>query len=639
MEFKKRMLSEYSVKLNEILDSYRTEYQQIVKSMQMPQNIVSSTTPQSPSDTIKNTEENKECKEENKENIISTNVQGVDRSISFTADGSTSAENANEFENFDYTKFSKPDTSLAIENENGINVESRAAPLITIQTDAQTTDIRNSYSIFQTASLNMTNYGLQQSVGTDNINYADQKGTKQAQLDNFSMLENPSNYLNSSINQSFINSEFRRKARRRTGRMIIKRKLEVIGGEEDCFKRRRTDAVGSFLVLYYDLLKNKNFGNKYEKEIEELKLRLRKAEASETSKIEQERKNIEKMKNENLEISQKIEKELSDLKLLKETISKEFERIKEDKRNLQAEREKIHLEKMHNERKFLEDEYRRKTIRLEAEKTMISEERKKLEEMRRLEMAKIQEEIKRLQMEKAEEIRKIMEEKALLEKQFVDQSIHMENERKLLREEQEKTSQTMLESTTKRALEASRQKDVEIKLPDGKRMEIQKKDTIVYNGRDEIKSKFKMAMKNYDDRISQSQLVDPSKQPSKELQYQVFTKQASRKQQVKMENEKIDAHFLYKRSIDAQIFVADTKKYVPKLVIPFYSNEDEFESEDKKFVPALFTKDPKLNYIVKTQDHNEVRKFFGDKRDIDVEGIFSQIENVSNYSPNKLKSS
>lgn len=100
---------------------------------------------------------------------------------------------------------------------------------------------------------------------------------------------------------------------------------------------------------------------------------------------------------------------------------------------------------------------------------------------------------------------------------------------------------------------------------------------------------------------------------------------------------KINSHSLYKKSIDIQSKTLDPKKYIPKTYVPFYNNDDEFESDEKKFVPAMFTKDPKLNYIVISQSHDEIRDFFGNKKDIDVESIFSEIENVSNYSPNKLK--
>lgn len=607
----------------------------------MPQDIASSTASLDPADIIKSTEASIEHGEESKENTANTDAQSTaaDGPMDFGAEDCASVGGANEPKKFDYAKFSKPD-SLVVDNEDTIDEENKIETPSDVQSNTQPTEANSPCPAPLIASL--------KTVEVNSIRYANPESARRTQVENLSMLESSFNCPNSSVDQSLFGSEFRRRARRRTGRMIAKRKLEIAGDGESCVKRRRTDAIESFLVIYRDLLKNRKFSDKYEKEIEELKIRLRAAEASGNLKIEQERRHLDRMKSENLEVSQKIEQELKDLRALKETVFKEFERIREDKKALQDEREKLHLEKMQSERRILEEEYRRETIRLEAERTMISEERKKLEDMRRLEMLKAREEVKKLQMEKAEEVRKLMEEKALLERQLIDQSIHLENERKLLREERGKASQTLCEPTARPFSGTFRQKDVGIRLPEGKKMEIQKKDTIMHSGRDEIKSRFRMAMKSYDDKLSQSQLADLSKQvavtkqPSKEPQHQAFTKQTLQKQHIKIdqpkiENEKIDAHFLYKRSIDAQLSTPDPKKYVPKTAFPFYANEDEFENEDKKFVPALFTKDPKLNYTVKNQDHDEIRSFFGDKKDIDVEHIFSQIENVSNYSPNKLR--
>lgn len=99
----------------------------------------------------------------------------------------------------------------------------------------------------------------------------------------------------------------------------------------------------------------------------------------------------------------------------------------------------------------------------------------------------------------------------------------------------------------------------------------------------------------------------------------------------------IQPHKLYKQSIDSQSLAGTPKSYVPRCEIPFYATEEEFEAGDKRFSPAAFTKDPKLTQIVRMQSHDEIEQYFGKKQDIDVEKIFSNIDNVSNHSPNKFE--
>lgn len=128
--------------------------------------------------------------------------------------------------------------------------------------------------------------------------------------------------------------------------------------------------------------------------------------------------------------------------------------------------------------------------------------------------------------------------------------------------------------------------------------------------------------------IVQNQELDKSKP--------VFNKNVH-KPKIGVEASQIRPHNLYKQSIDIQSIHGECKNYVPKCYIPFYSGEDEFESKEKKFIPAQFSKDPKLMYHVKKQNHSEIRQYFGDQKDIDVKRIFDRVENVSNDSPNKLR--
>jgi len=101
----------------------------------------------------------------------------------------------------------------------------------------------------------------------------------------------------------------------------------------------------------------------------------------------------------------------------------------------------------------------------------------------------------------------------------------------------------------------------------------------------------------------------------------------------------IKPHNLYKQSIDVQSLsseLKDMKGYVPKTTIPFYSNESEFDEPEKKFPVASFVKDPRLIYNVRHQNHEEIANYFGEQKEIDVEKIFPEIENVTNNSPNKF---
>lgn len=115
-----------------------------------------------------------------------------------------------------------------------------------------------------------------------------------------------------------------------------------------------------------------------------------------------------------------------------------------------------------------------------------------------------------------------------------------------------------------------------------------------------------------------------------------FNKVVHRPQPAIINVDYIKPHSLYKQSIDVQSISGCPRDYVPQTIIPFYSTEDEFESEEKRFLHAPFTRDPKLLYTVRKQSHDEIKQFFGCKRDIDVEVVFENVKNVTNSSPNKF---
>lgn len=75
-----------------------------------------------------------------------------------------------------------------------------------------------------------------------------------------------------------------------------------------------------------------------------------------------------------MEISKRIQKELSDLKAVKETFFKVVKKIEDDKKAMHDQEEHDHFKKFQNAKELLEEEHRRETIRLEAERTMKVEE-------------------------------------------------------------------------------------------------------------------------------------------------------------------------------------------------------------------------------------------------------------------------
>lgn len=510
MEFKKRMLSDYTGKLNQILTGYREEYQEIIRQKQ----------------------------EELNKNLLDA------------------------MENKENTK--NEDVSICVEFPDD-PVEAHCKEEIDNTPNKNTCEINESI-----------------------------------------LFESSFNCLGATTNQSFFMGEVRRRARRRTGRTVVKRKHNF----EDTVKRRRTDVVENFLKAW-----------KRENQAAEMKAQDSDAKVAgiqdETMKIEAEKQELEKIRKENLEIAKKMHDELKELQNFKDQMYKEIVKIQEEKEKIEKEREEAYQRRLEMER-----------MALEAEKTMIAEQKKKFEEMKNIEVRTlIENEKKKLEMERKCEIEKILIEKTLLEKKMAEQSVIFENERRLLLEEREKMNQTFFEMTSRKTVNPNKTKDAIIQLPESIKTEVMRKRSIQRTATRPINELFQAAKREHIAKVNQSVLIT---QPRIKEPTQIL-----KRGRQSNEEEKINAHSLYKRSIDAQTGGSDPKKYVPKTQIPFYTSESEFDSEEKKFEAALFTKDPKLNYIVKSQDHEEIRRFFGKQRDIDVETIFSGIQNVTNYSPNK----
>lgn len=581
MEFKKTILSDYAAMMKEIIRDYRDEYMRIVHDAQkrdggaVPEEL--------PSIAPEAVEENG-AEQENLQNTVVTSKD----------------ECVNKME-FDYKKFSGPDRSFSIcydDNQGGSNIEN--------------TYPQENKDICDNKRGLVCRNQFPDNAGTSRCVIQVQQNTHNmgpSYPENMTLLESSFNCAT----ESFMTSEFRRRARRRTGRMVAKRKYETIDDHEDIVKKRRTDPVPNYLPQYLDIMSSKS---RYNQEIEDLKAKLRAAECKED--ITAEKEELKRMRKENIEVSLQIKKEVDSLQQFKEMVLMEMKKIEKVKTQLEVEKERIYEERLKNEKQQLEEQYRRETLKYD-------EERHKMEELRLVELRRAEDEKRKIELEKYKEIKRIMEEKTKLEQLLAEQNEKLERERCLYNQERERMNQTFLEMGG-RGNETIKPKEVNIQLPIAAKIEVEKRDTLFQGVKKGVNELFKAAKSEFEEKVNQSVMAGVEKS-SIEIALKPKTKDIDR----------IDAHFLYKKSIDVQIPTLDPKKFVPKTLVPFYQNEDEFENEDKKFAPALFTKDPKLNYIVKNQNHDEIRKFFGTQKEIDVEKVFNQIENVSNFSPNKLK--
>lgn len=436
--------------------------------------------------------------------------------------------------------------------------------------------------------------------------------------------------LASSINQSFYNGEtVRRRAKRRTGKILLKRKYE--SADEECAKRRRMDHVENYLKLHPELLnQTKVEVIEYENKIKKLEDRLKASEERQINQLE-----LEKIRNENIATSMKLENEIRELQKFKESIFEEVKKLEEIKK--QQIYTKDIEESILEEKRAIQNEVLEHKKLIEAEKTMLFEERIKMEEKLLREEKRLNEERIKLEKEKNEQLKRIIEERTKFEKEMAEKTFNLEFGRKLLTDNRNKTilaDQSTVEHPSRVNTGGLKSREPRIVLPSDSIIDAEKRKTIFQNKpKSALNELFQMAKKEHTDKVNQSQLVST---------VHFFTKAAQpvvKASSSNMQLDRIDAHNLYKRSIDAQSAVTDAKKYVPKTQIPHYNTEDDFDNDEKKFQPALFTKDPKLNYTVKSQSHEEIKNYFGNIRDIDVEAIFNEIENVSNYSPNKLRKS
>lgn len=602
MDFKKKMIVDYGIKLNEILGNYRAEYCDIMKkTIEVAENnqATSSDLPQNEPIEINLVQEPIEAKETN-------NMTHIEYNNDF--------DNNNDFnDNFHHVSISK----------------------CTIE-DAVLEDQTN-------------------------------------------LFDNSINMAASTVNQSFLGGE-RRKARRMTGKKIIKRKFD---DTEDLkvYKKAKTEKMESFLVSLKDTLKFLK-DSEQSREIERLKAELIKKDAENIKKeddatrkaveeIKRERKDLDMLRAENMAISLKIEQELKELQLFKQTLLNEIRKVDEDKKIKEIGNENAILEKIRLERKEIQEEYLRESKKLEIERSVLIEEKKGLDELKAAEAKRLEAlrlGIEKIKNEKEIETKKIADEKILLEKKVLEQSLKLEAERKLiqaerekigktLEEEREKINQTLCEEREKinqtfldisnRPKHEARPHEINVVLPAGFKSEIERKKTLaisplVIATPKSVNQLFQAIKKEHEDKIAKTTIfnseciVNDNLAKDNVFSESHFVKPVLRNFPV-FDITKINPHSLYKKSIDIQTNSSDPKKYMPKSLVPFYANEDEFDLEEKKFTPALFTKDPKLNYIVKSQNQEEIRNLFGNKKDIDVETIFSEIENVSNFSPSKSK--
>lgn len=442
------------------------------------------------------------------------------------------------------------------------------------------------------------------------------------------------NSMNMHMNQTFF-GEFRRKARRRTGKLIVKRRFYLVDGSEDTVKRIKTEKIPSFYEACREASDCKGSvpSSVHLKELEDLKVQLRAAEELLRMKREKEEKEeVERIRQEGAEASKRIELEMEKLMGIKKDISQELKKIETERKRIQEEKDKMHAERLTAEKKRLEDEFLVESKRLDAEKTMIADEKRKLEEFKMLESKRLEEERLRVETEKLEELRRIQASRENLELKLVEETKKIQIERKLIEEEREKINQTFLEITSRSARGPLKPKEVKIQLPP--LFGIPGSASVGVRPKP-LNELFLDAKREHAEKDHRPVLGDSTQCSGKANP--VIGQAAQRLHHGAMNIEKMSPHCLYKSSIDAQAILGDPKKYIPKTPIPFYANEDEFDTESKKFSPASFTKDPRLNFVVKNQNHEEIKAFFGNKRDIDVETIFSEIENVSNQSPNKLR--
>lgn len=296
----------------------------------------------------------------------------------------------------------------------------------------------------------------------------------------------------------------------------------------------------------------------------------------------------------------KIEDEPSFLEKYKEIKLEETTKLEKDK---EINKERMELEEL--KRKIAEMEKQRNEERMEAEKA-----KKNLEELR----IASEKQLADIQMREMSKIKQEAEEAARKIKKEMEVLLQLKDE---LKREITNNKKEIIE---KRERNQDRHQTIKIVRPEPTNLKICKasKPDIDAN------SFFLAAKREHIERINQTMLARDD----------VLKKSQPRLSPGMVEAEQ--PHKLYKQSIDAQSFSGSPRTYVPKMVIPFYLTEEEFNSKEKRFEPAEFAKDPNLSQFVRMQNHNKIAKYFGKNQEIDVERMFGNIENVSNYSPNKF---
>ncbi|KAI4293330.1 hypothetical protein PAPHI01_2604 [Pancytospora philotis] len=370
-----------------------------------------------------------------------------------------------------------------------------------------------------------------------------------------------------------LNQYKRRRARRRTGRRIQKRPYEAIEEFADVVKWARTDDEKCFLVEYYQILQRQN-------------------DASEAVKAAGGEEELAKRKSREKAQRRKLRKARMEARRLQDEAKKELDAVRQLRESLQM---------------------------MEAQK---SDEAKDREALANKRIAAELEELGRLRAERAEEKKALEEYKKII----ADQNRLIENgfaARKQDEPEAVGSSKAIERPLARNCFEAATFTDKQIGSGDSKITSI---GNLFRAARAEHMAKQSQlahaasAADKAEVRRPLAAFNSVLKKPQKQMSGPDESKQRALQRQALYELDK----------------PSSAKKYIAKTPITFYSAEEEFECDEKKFEPAAFTKDPRLMYIVKKQNHSEIRRFFGNQADIDVEAIFNNVENVTNASPNKL---
>lgn len=418
------------------------------------------------------------------------------------------------------------------------------------------------------------------------------------------------------IDDSNYNNAIRRRAKRNAVRQPKKRLLDDL----ESTKRIRFDDYPMYNIPVSR--KNSLAG-----ELNSLKIRLENYERLFLSR-QRENNDIVSQINADLMLNIKRDLEIEASKMvenefvrIKKDISEELNKIESEKLKIEIERRKLEEEKRQESEKRIIELKKYKDIESNLEKklmeTKIYESNMRETDDQRLMQFKLEFNKIRLERENLERLVLEETEKLRVEREKINQTYF---EIANLTRMNEKFNESLFENEMRKGNVPK--SDVKIIVPKIVSGKFIKKDVV-----EDINETFLQVKKEH-----------------KDIKGQKSTKVQDVKKDNVLNVERLRPHQLYKNLIDIQVdnvpgndFTStNPKKYIPTTDIPFYVNDEEFDSQTKKFTQALFTKDPKLNFIVKTQDSTEIRELFGNKTEIDVENIFQNIENVTNFSPNKI---